>query len=305
MSAATLRQLEYLLAVVDHGSVTEAAAHLRVSQPTLSQQLKSLERGVGTLLLERTPRGVHLTPAGRAFLPGARHALAGARRATGAARAVAGMTHGELHLASVLSVTLGVLPSVLAAWHGHHPRVDVVLHEYADLDEFAAAMADATADVAIGPLPEGWTGPHHRLGAEEIVVIVPPGDPLRGRRTVRLSELAGRRWVQYDSAHGLAATVEQLCAQAGFTPSAAIRSRQTAAVPRLVAAGLGVAVVPANILTPDFPGTVLRLTPRQRRPLAAFTRPAPHPLVSEFLTVARDSARLLPDHLAGLLGPGR
>lgn len=122
---------------------------------------------------------------------------------------------------------------------------------------------------------------------------------------MRLSELAGRRWVQYDSAHGLAATVEQLCAQAGFTPSAAIRSRQTAAVPRLVAAGLGVAVVPANILTPDFPGTVLRLTPRQRRPLAAFTRPAPHPLVSEFLTVARDSARLLPDHLAGLLGPGR
>lgn len=164
MSMTTLRQLEYLLAVVDHGSVTEAAAHLRVSQPTLSQQLKALERSVGTLLLERTPRGVHLTPAGRAFLPGARHALSGAQRATGAARAVAGMTHGELHLASVLSVTLGVLPSVLASWHQHHGLVDVVLHEYADLDDFAASMTDATADVAIGPLPEDWSGPHHPLG---------------------------------------------------------------------------------------------------------------------------------------------
>ncbi|MFI9047272.1 LysR family transcriptional regulator [Streptomyces sp. NPDC053427] len=298
----TLRQLEYLLAVVDHGSVTEAAAHLRISQPTLSQQLKALERGVGTLLLERTPRGVHLTPAGRAFLPGARHALAGAQRATGAARAVAGMTHGELHLASVLSVTLGVLPSILAFWHQHHRLVDVVLHEYADLDDFAASMADATADVAIGPLPEGWTGPHHPLGAEEIVAIVPPGDALHSRRTVRLTELAARRWVLYDAAHGLAATVERLCSQAGFTPSAAIRSRQTAAIPRLVAAGLGVAVVPANILTPDFPGTVLRLTPRQRRSLAVFARPTPHPLVSEFLSLARDSARLLPDHLLDLLG---
>lgn len=168
---------------------------------------------------DRTP-----TSAARAFLPGARHALAGAQRATGAARAVAGMTHGELHLASLLSVTLGVLPSVLAAWHQHHPLVDVVLHEYADLDDFAAVMADATADVAIGPLPEAWTGPHH----------------LPGR--------AARRWVLYDTAHGLATTVQHLCSQ------------------------------------------------------AVFARPAPHPLVSEFLDLARDSARLLPRHLTDLLG---
>ncbi|MFI1255564.1 LysR family transcriptional regulator [Streptomyces netropsis] len=301
MSAATLRQLEYLLAVVETGSITDAAAHLRVSQPTLSQQLKSLERTVGTSLLERTPRGAHLTPAGRAFLPGARHALSGAERATGAARAVAGMVHGELHLAAVLSVALGVLPSVLAAWHRQHPHIDVVLHEYANLDSFARAMTDATADVAIGPLPEGWDGPHHPLGAEEFVALAPPGDPLAKRKTVRLAELADRRWVQYGSSHGLAQSVEQLCAEAGFTPHAAIRSTQTAAVPRLVAAGLGVALVPANILTPDFPGTVLRLTPRRRRPLAVFTRTAPHPLIAEFVTTARHHARLMPEHLAGQL----
>ncbi|WP_455409881.1 LysR family transcriptional regulator [Streptomyces hiroshimensis] len=203
--------------------MTDAAARLFVAQPTLSQQLKSLERTVGTPLLERTPRGAHLTPAGRAFLPGARQALSGAERATGAARAVAGMVHGELHLAAVLSVALGVVPSVLAAWHRQHPHIDVVLHEYAGLDSFARAMTEATADVAIGPLPENWDGPHHPLGSEEFVVLAPPGDPLAQRKTVRLAELADRRWVQYGSSHGLAGTVEQLCAEAGFTPHAATR----------------------------------------------------------------------------------
>ncbi|MFH9069108.1 LysR family transcriptional regulator [Streptomyces alboflavus] len=294
----TLRQLEYLLAVVETGSITDAAALLHVSQPTLSQQLKSLERTVGTPLLERTPRGAHLTPAGRAFLPGARHALSGAERATGAARAVADMVHGELHLAAVLSVALGVVPGVLAVWHRRHPRVDVVLHEYADLASFARALTDATADVAIGPLPDGWDGPHHPLGAEEFVVLVPPGDPLAGRKTVRLEQLAQRPWVQYGRTHALAATVEDLCTDAGFTPHAAIRSTQTAAVPRLVAAGLGVGLVPANVLTPDFPGTALRLTPRRRRALSVFTRPGPHPLIAELVTVAREHARLTPDHLA-------
>ncbi|WP_051855027.1 LysR family transcriptional regulator substrate-binding protein [Streptomyces sp. NRRL B-1347] len=208
------------------------------------------------------------------------------------------MVHGELHLAAVLSVALGVVPGVLAAWHREHPRVDVVLHEYADLASFARALTDATADVAIGPLPEGWEGPHHPLDAEEFVALVPPGDPLAGRVSVRLEQLAERPWVQYGPTHALSATVELLCSEAGFTPHAAIRSTRTAAVPRLVAAGVGVGLVPANALTPDFPGTALRLTPRRRRPLAVLTRPGPHPLIAEFVATTRRHARLTPDHLA-------
>ncbi|MGF1425771.1 LysR family transcriptional regulator [Kitasatospora sp. LaBMicrA B282] len=302
MSIGTLRQLEYLLAVAETGSISDAAALVHVSQPTLSQQLKALEKTVGTPLLERTPRGAHLTPAGRAFLPGARQAIEGAQRATGAARAVAGMVDGQLHLASMLSIALGVVPSVLAAWHARHPQVDVVLHEYDGLDSFATAMTEATADVAVGPLPDAWEGPHHALGAEEFVAILPPGDPLAGRTTVRPADLADRRWVQYKQTHALAGHVERICTEAGFTPNAVTRSTQTAAIPHLVAAGLGVAIVPANVLTPDFPGTVLRLTPRHRRRLAVFARPAPHPLIAEFLAVARTSARLHPAHLSDLLG---
>lgn len=297
----TLRQLRYLVVTVEHGSVTEAASALGVAQPTLSQQLRALEDAVGTTLLERTPRGVVATPAGRALLPGARTTLGEAAAATARARAVAGLADGELHLATVLSVALGVVPSVLTAWHRAHPHVRVVLHEYADLSSFAAALeptGPVVADLGIGPLPRAWAGPSVEIGAEEFVVIVPPDDALAARRTVRLAELADRLWVHYGRGHGLADVVETACAEAGFAPEAAIRTMQTAALPPLVAAGLGVALVPANILTPDFPGAVLRLTPRRRRALSAFARPDPHPVVARFLEVAGASAAVVPPHLA-------
>ncbi|GGM40357.1 LysR family transcriptional regulator [Longimycelium tulufanense] len=298
---ATLRQLEYLIAVVEHGSFTEAAAALHVSQPALSHQVKALERATGTPLLERLPRGVVLTPAGRAYLGHARAAVAAAALARRSARAVAGAEDGELYLASVLSVALGVVPSVLRAWYQRYPGVDVVLQEFGQLAPFHEAIASGAADVAIGPLAPGWQGPVHELGREHFVVITGADDSLVGRETVGLAELADRRWVHYASSHGFAPLVEDACAAAGFTPHAAIRTTQTGAVPRLVSTGLGVGLVPANIVDPEFPGGVLRPDPPIRRMLAAYSRPGPDPLMTEFLQVARESAEVTPEHLKPLL----
>src|ERR1700712_4617766 len=112
---ATLRQLEYLVTIVDQGSFTRAAELLHVTQPALSHQIRALERTAGGPLLERLPRSVRLTPTGRAMLPHARPALADADRARCAARQAAGLDTGELQIATLYSISLGVLPAALKA----------------------------------------------------------------------------------------------------------------------------------------------------------------------------------------------
>src|SRR3954469_2314155 len=154
-----LRQLEYLVTVVDTGSFTRAAAQLHVTQPALSHQVRALEEQAGGRLLERLPRSVRPNPMGRALLPPARAALADAERARLAAQRAVELGCGELELATVYSVALGVLPPALRAWHAAHPDVRIRLIELRHADELAAAMAAGRADVGVGPVPPGWDGP--------------------------------------------------------------------------------------------------------------------------------------------------
>ena len=119
----TLRQLEYLVAVIDEGSFGRAALALHVSQPTLSSQVRALEDELGGPLLERLPRGVRATPTGEAMLPAARASLAAAARARRAARMVLGLEAGELEIATVGAVALGLLPPVMRRWRARHPEV--------------------------------------------------------------------------------------------------------------------------------------------------------------------------------------
>ncbi|MFG1645881.1 LysR family transcriptional regulator [Amycolatopsis sp. NPDC049252] len=281
----SLRQLEYLVTVVDTGSFTRAAEQLHVTQPALSHQMRALEQSVGGALLERLPRAVRLTPMGRAMLPHARAALADAERARCAARLASGTTAGELQVATVYSVSLGVLPPALRVWRRDRPGVDVRLIEFRHADELRDAMAAGEADVALGPLPAGWTGPVRTLGVEEFVVVLPADGAAEDDTTgvVDLATLADCAWVHYAPGNGLAELVDTTCAAAGFRPRAAVRTEQTAAAPILAAAGLGPALVPANVLPARFDGRVLRPSVPVRRTLAAYTRAAPDPLTSAFI----------------------
>lgn len=176
----TLRQLEYLVTIVDTGSFTRAAELLHVTQPALSHQVRALERATGGPLLERLPRSVRLTPMGRAMLPHARATLAAAQKSVSAARQAAGLQCGEIMVATVYSLSLGVLPPVLKAWRRAHPGVHVRLFEHRHAGELAEAMAQGQADLAVGPEPSDWDGPVHPLGEEEFVVVVSPDDPAAG-----------------------------------------------------------------------------------------------------------------------------
>ena len=280
----TLRQLQYLVTVVDEGSFARAAPALYVSQPTLSQQVRTLEAEVGGPLLERLARGVRPTPAGEAFLPAARAALAATERARHSARMVLELEAGELEIATVGTVALGLLPPVLRRWRARHRGLIVRVHEHRDAPTLAQTVSEGSADIGIGPRPPEWSGPLESLGWEEFVVILPPGDPLRrGDAPVALAELADREWVLFEREHALGQLIERLCAAEGFTPRAALRSAQIAGVAALAAAGLGPAVVPANIVTPAGRSSVRALDPPRARELCAFTRSDWSPLARAFL----------------------
>src|SRR5215207_10602352 len=143
----TLRQLEYLVAVIDEGSFGQAGQRLYVSQPTLSQQIRALEAEIGGRLVERLPRGVRPTATGDALLPAARAALAAADRARRSARMVLGLEAGELEIATVGTVALGLLPPVLRRWRPRHRGRIVRVHEHRDAPSLTRAVAEGSADI--------------------------------------------------------------------------------------------------------------------------------------------------------------
>ena len=301
----SLRQMEYLVAVVEEGSFTRAAARLFVSQPALSHQVKALERSVGGPLLERQPSAVHLTPMGRAFLPHAVAAVRAAEDAERAARGVGQLESGELRIATLHSIALGVVPAAIRAWRLAHPEVSFELHEYVNIDQLADEMRLGIADVAVSSPPRHWDGPLRSLGFEDLVVVLAVDDPLlrRRRRRVRLEQLAERPWVLYRPENALTPTVAAACAAAGFVPRPAVRTYHTATAMQLAAAGLGPALVPANVVEPGFTGATLWPDPPVRRELVAFTRDDPGSLVTAFSDVLAEHAVLDPS--APSILPGR
>src|SRR5437762_2560837 len=302
--AVTLRQLEYFVTVVDEGSFTRAAEVLHVTQPGLSHQFQALERELGGPLLERLPRKVRLTPAGRAMLPHARASLAHAELARSAARRASSVTAGELHLATLYSISVGVLPAALRSWRRDNPGLKVRLAEFRHTDDLVAAMEAGQADVAVGPTPPDWDGPTRDIGAEEFVVVGPadidlPTDP----PTVRMADLAGREWVVFSPESGLSDILNQACVAAGFQPMVSVRTEQGPSAVTFAAAGLGLTLVPGNVVPPHFDGVVLRPDPPVLRPLSAYTRARPDPVTAAFITVTADRAVVTPEHIVRRLGP--
>ena len=211
-----LRQLEYFVAIAESGSLTQAAERLLVSQPSLSQQIRALEAELGGSLFERLPRGVRLTAAGHELLGEARATLAHAQRARRVVRRALELDVGQLEVAVTSSAALGILPAVLRDWQGRHPEIEVSLLEFPHRRALEEAARDGAGDVAVGSTPQDWSGEVQRLGWEEMVLVLPDGDPLLELEAVALTELADRRWVHFVRATGLAAVVDFCCAAAGI-----------------------------------------------------------------------------------------
>jgi DNA-binding transcriptional LysR family regulator len=223
-------------------------------------------------LLERLPRGVRLTPAGRTALPHARASLAHAERASSAAMRASGVDAGELHVGTLYSISVGVLPAALRTWRRKYPDVQVRLVEFRHTNDLIAAMEAGQADLAVGPTPPVWDGPVSEIGAEEFVIAAAPGARLPGTQTtVSLADLAGQDWVHFTPPSGLADVLDSACAGAGFAPRAAVRTEQAPSALNLAHAGLGITLLPGNVVPPAFDGVLRRPDP----PCSACCRPTP------------------------------
>jgi DNA-binding transcriptional LysR family regulator len=233
------------------------------------------------------PRGVVVTPAGRALLPDARAAERGGR----SARAALALEARELEIGTVLSMAVGLLPHTIRAWHERHPTVAIRLHEFLHRRLLEDGVRSGVGDLAIGPRPlERWDGPLETVGWEEFVLVTARSDPLAACKSVRLETLAEREWVLYHPDHGLAGILEQICGGAGFALRGTVRTSQAEGGARLAAAGLGLALVPDNIVLPGLDGAVLQLEPRVTREVVAYTRTEWSPRAAASWTSSRGGA---------------
>jgi DNA-binding transcriptional LysR family regulator len=290
-----IRQLACFVAVVDEGSFTRAARAVGIAQPSLSQHIRTLEEELSGRLIERLPRGIALTPAGRTLLPEARAAVRAVERGRRGARAALELEAGELEVATVLSMAVGLLPRYIRVWHERYPNVGIRLHEFRHRALLEDAVVQGVADFAIGPLPvRAWEGPLTVISWEEFVVVLPPADPLAGRSSIRLEELADREWVLYHQDHGLAGILDETCRRAGFSPRGSVRTSQAEGAARLASAGLGPALVPDNIVLPGIEGSVLRLRPRLIRDVAAYARTEWSSTAAAFIDVLASERRRRP-----------
>ena len=272
----SMRALECLTAIVEHGSLTQAAAVLHVSQPALSHQIAAIEHELGTPVIERLPRGIRPTAAGLAAAAEARVALAAADRAVTAGRRAAAGTGGRIRIASAETMTAWVLAPVLRAWRSRFPDVELDLSEYTSADRMAEAVLGGGTDLAVGPRPTRTREHTELLGREEIVVVAAAEHRFAGLPAVPLAELAAEPLVHYAPGNGFAAWIDRFAAQRGVTlPEPVLRTGSPRTAAQLAAAGLGVTIVPSSALTPEPGGTIRSLDPPELRDVVVVMA-APH-----------------------------
>jgi DNA-binding transcriptional LysR family regulator len=274
-----LRQYEYALTVAEEGSMTAAAERLRITQPSLSQQIAALEKHLGVALFTRTPSGVTVTVAGRAFLVEAEIATTASRRAITAARAADGELAGELIIAVHMGLGARQLPQALGELRIRHPKLHVTLHEEPDPADMERLLRQGTLDlVLVHRIPAGCSFDTHPLGEESYVAILPKGHPLRSTGApLRLEELAAEGWVRFRRTSLLDEYLARLLAEAGLSPHTVARASQISTAVRLVAQGLGVTVVPASAVPEGFEELACPLSPSLTEPVLVGVRRNPGP----------------------------
>jgi DNA-binding transcriptional LysR family regulator len=268
-----VKQLRVLRAVAEHGSFSAAAEALSYTQPAVSQQIAALERRAGTTLVDRGSRGVRLTDAGRALVEHADVVLARLAAAEAELEAIAGVRGGRVRLSAFPTAAAAILPSAVALFSERHPDVDLSFLQ-AEPQEAAPKLRAAELEVAVvfeyrdlyqpefDHLYEGVE--LHDLLADPMYLALPRHHPLARKQRVRLEDLAEETWIQDDTGGECGRLHQAACRSAGFEPrSLGFQSDDYNVVQGLIAAGVGVALLPALALTNVRDDIVVRSLGRQ------------------------------------------
>ncbi|MFF9866303.1 LysR family transcriptional regulator [Streptomyces sp. NPDC013953] len=237
-------RLAHFAAVARHEHVTRAAQELGVPQSTLSRAVVRLEEDLGVALFARKGRTVSLTPAGRTFLASAERALGEVQRAAESVRADADPSAGRVAFGFLHTMGSETVPELIRAFRVDHPRVRFTL-----VQNYGEAMIErlrsGELDLCLtSPVPDAPDLVARRLDEQRLRLVVPDDHRLAGRKRVRLAEAADESFVTLEPGYGLRRITDALCAEAGFTPRVAFEGEEAETLRGLVAAGLGVALLP-------------------------------------------------------------
>ncbi|WP_171166276.1 LysR substrate-binding domain-containing protein [Streptomyces sp. I05A-00742] len=290
-----LQQLRYFATVAEVRHFTRAAEVLHVAQPSLSQQIRALERELGADLFHRARGNITLTDAGEALLPLARRILADTDTARREVQEVAQLRRGRVRLGAPPSLCASLVPDVLRAYHARYPGIELFIDEGGSQD-LVRSLAAGDLDLALIITPLGVGAPAlttTELLREDLVVVSSPSAPTPSRRgRIRVEDLRGLPMAMFRRGYDLREMTISACRTAGFEPSFTVEGGEMDAVLGFVRAGLGVAVVPGMVAA----RSGLRVTrfegDRMRRTVAvAHRKDAPPP------RAARELWGVLLEHL--------
>jgi molybdate transport repressor ModE-like protein len=265
-----VRRLRVLREVADRGSFSAAADALSFTQSAVSQQIATLEREAGTTLVQRGPGGIRLTDAGQALVAHADAILARLADAEQELAAIAGLRGGRVRLASFPSAGATLVTKAVSRFRQRYPDVELTLTE-GEPEETVPALKRGEVDLAVvfeyrvgvGDLEQDLDCIH--LLDDALMAVVPADHPLAGKKEIPLEDLAADPWLSGCGGSYCNAMVVHYCQEAGFEPNTTFHSSDHNVLMGLVAAGVGVTLLPELALEIAHPGVEVR-------PLAGPTR---------------------------------
>ena len=243
-----VHQLRYFVAVADEGSFSRAAAREHVAQPSLSQQIQKLEAEMDQRLFDRLPRSVVVTEAGKCLLEYARKILieiADARRCVDELKRE---VVGRLAVGAIPTIAPYVLPALIEKFQRRYPKVTLEIFEDTT-ERLVRRMEDGEVDVAlVSTCDESPALERHSLGKEALLALVPKGHQLAKKKMIKWSDLKSQKFLLLHEMHCLSAQVNQFLAAHHLRPELTVRGAQLGTIARMVAAGMGVTLVPQMMI---------------------------------------------------------
>ncbi|AQS89191.1 LysR family transcriptional regulator [Neoasaia chiangmaiensis] len=281
------RRLRYIVAIAEAGSFTHAAFQLHMEQPPLSQQIRAFEKELGLVLFIRSRQGAVPTEAGRILIEQARTILAMEAEFLSLARGLARGEQGRLRVGMAGAVSLlPIIPNAIRAFREKWPEIVITLEE-SNTPALCEALHDRRVDIAIirppAPDPNIVVVP---LMQERTVIALPKGHDKWRRRCLHLNDISDEPFILFERelGPGFYDAIIAACQQAGFTPRLGQSAPQIAATVPMVAAGMGVSIVPAYLDQIHAEGAtfhpIVGPAPRSTIALAFHNRPSSGPVAN-------------------------